>query len=140
MSKTFMPELKPEERLRVLKDNHDSAVETYYKQLNQDEIDTRQHELAINSIKKFKLDEELKEIKGDFKAQTEPLAARNNDLMHEIDTGQAEVKGELFFVPDFDDKLMITYDANGEFVSSRRLRPEEQQQRINFLKPAANDQ
>lgn len=140
MQKVFMPELKPEERLRVLKDNHESAIETYYKQLSQDEIDMRQHELAVNSIKKFKLDEELKEIKGDFKAQTEPLVARNNELMHEIDTGQAEVKGELFFVPEYDEKLMITYDGNGEFVSSRRLRPEEQQQRISFLKPAANDQ
>lgn len=140
MQKVFMPELKPEERLRVMKDNHDSAVETYYKQLSQDEIDSRQHDLAVNSIKKFKLDEELKEIKGDFKAQTDPLVERNKELMHEIDTGQAEVKGELFFVPDYDEKLMITYDSNGDFVSSRRLRPEEQQQRINFLKPAASDQ
>lgn len=139
MTKTFMPELKPEERLRVLKDNHESKVETYYKQLTQEEIDARQHELAQNSIKKFKLDEELKKIKEGFKDQTEPLVDRNKDLMREIDTGQAEVEGELFFVPEYDEKLMITYDANGDFVSSRRLRPEEQQQRLPFLKAASGE-
>ncbi len=140
MPKIFMPEATPEERLRILKDNHDSVIESYYKPLSIEEIETREHELSANSIKKFKLDEQLKGIKEDFKNQTEPLVDRNKSLMKEIDTGQAEVKGELFFVPDYDEKLMITYDADGAFVSSRRLRPEEQQQRISFLKPAANDQ
>lgn len=135
-----MPEATLEERLRILRDNHDSSVETYYKQLTQDEIDSRQHDLSHNSIKKFKLDEELKGIKADFKKQTDKLVEKNLELMREIDTGQAEVSGELFFVPDYDERLMITYDEKGEFVSSRRLRPEEQQQRLSFLKPAANDQ
>lgn len=140
MQKQFMPEATLEERLRILRDNHDSSVETYYKQLTQDEIDSRQHDLSHNSIKKFKLDEELKGIKADFKKQTDKLVEKNLELMREIDTGQAEVSGELFFVPDYDERLMITYDEKGEFVSSRRLRPEEQQQRLSFLKPAANDQ
>lgn len=140
MEKQFMPELSLEDRLRVLRDNHDRKTETYYKRLSQEEIDGRQHELAINSIKKFKLDEELKSVKEGFKAQTEPLVDRNKELMREIDTGHAEVKGELFFVPDYDEKVMITYDANGDFVSSRRLRPEEQQQKLQFMRPAANDE
>ena len=138
MPKIFMPELSREERLRVLKDNHNSEVTTYYKQLTQEEMDVRREKLAENSIEHFELSEQLKEVKADFKEKMEPLIRDNHNLMKEIKTGQAEVEGEIFFVPDHDASMMETYNADGELISSRRLRPEEKQQRISFLKPAAN--
>jgi hypothetical protein len=138
MPKIFMPELSPEERLRVLRDNHNSEHTSYYKQLTQEEMDQRRETLADNSIKHFELSEELKEVKSDFKEKMEPLIRDNHRLMQEIKTGQAEVEGEIFFVPDHDASMMETFNSDGELIASRRLKPEEKQQRISFLKPAAN--
>jgi hypothetical protein len=140
MSKIFEPGLSPEERLRVLRDNHDSELTKYFKQLSQHEMDQRREVLAENSIQHFELSEQLKEVKGEFKEKMEPLIRDNHKLMQEIKTGQALVEGEIFFVPDHDNSMMETYNSDGEMISSRRLKPEEKQQRISFLKPAANDQ
>jgi hypothetical protein len=143
MQKQFMPEASDEDRLRILRDNHESSIESYYKQLDHEEIAAREQELSKNSITIYKKNEELKEIKERFKEEISPLMDDNKRLMKEIDTGQVEAKGELFFVPDFDEKVMYTFDAKGEFVSSRRLKPDEQlQKRMSFggLRPAANDQ
>jgi hypothetical protein len=138
MAKVFMPEATPEERLRILRDNHDSEVTKYYKQLTQHEMDVRREQLAENSIQHFEYSEQLKEVKADFKEKMEPLIRDNHKLMQEIKTGQAEVEGEIFFVPDHEASMMETYNADGEMIASRRLKPEEKQQRISFLKPAAN--
>jgi gas vesicle protein len=138
MAKVFMPEASNEERLRILRDNHDSEITKYYKQLSQHEMDQRRETLAENSIEHFELSEQLKEVKADFKEKMEPLIRDNHKLMQEIKTGQAEVEGEIFFVPDHDNSMMETYNADGEMIASRRLKPEEKQQRISFLKPAVN--
>lgn len=140
MQKVLLPEYNhnPAEKLRIMRDNYASSHETYYKELNHDEIAAREQDLSKNSIEIFKLEKRLKEIKSEYKDQIDPLKDDNTKLMTEIDTGQAEVKGELFFVPDYEENVMITYDAKGEFVSSRRLKPDEQQQRMGFLR-AANE-
>lgn len=144
MQKQFMPELAPDERLRVLRDNHKSEVGKYFVQLSQAEMDQRREKLADNSIKLFKMGEELKEVKAEFKEKMEPLTRDNNQIMEELDTKQAERDGELFFVPNYDPTedfplgSMEIYDENGDLISVRRLQPNERQERIHFLKPAAN--
>lgn len=140
MQKIFMPEVSPEERLRILRDNHDSENTTYYKQLTQEEMDLRREQLADNSIQYFEMSEELKTIKAGFKEKMEPLTRDNQQIMQELKTGQAEVEGEIFFVPDYDQNMMETYNSDGELIASRRLKPNERQQRMPFIKPAANDE
>lgn len=146
MQKKFMPELEPDIRLKVLRDNHKSEKGKYYVQLSQAEMDQRREKLANNSIKLFKLGEELKEVKSGFKEKMEPLTRENNQVMEELDTKQAEKDGELFFVPNYDPTedfpmgSMEIYDENGDLISVRRLEPNERQERVRFLKLAANDQ
>lgn len=138
-----MPEASEQERLRVLRDNFESKVESYYKELTQDEIDAKQADVSRNCINIFKKENELKLIKDRFKEEINPLKDENIELLTQIDTGQEQVKNaELFFVPDYDEKVMITYNAQGHCVSERRLKPGEMiQNRINFggLRPAANE-
>lgn len=144
MEKKFMPELDPAERLRILRDNHKSEMGKYFVQLTQVEMDQRREKLADNSIKLFKMGEELKEVKADFKEKMEPLTRDNNSIMEELDSKQAERDGELFFVPNYDPSedfptgSMEIYDEHGDLISVRRLAPNERQDRIHFLKPAAN--
>ena len=148
MQKQFMPELPPEERLRILRDNHKSEKGKYFVPLTQVEMDQRRETLSDNSIKLFKKGEELKKVKAEFKKEMEPWVVENNTLLQEIDTKQVEKDGELFFVPnyepteDFPMGSMEIYDENGDLISVRRLQPGERQERAQFFIPkkAANDQ
>jgi hypothetical protein len=143
MQKKFMPELDPDVRLKVLRDNHKSEKGKYFVQLSQVEMDSRREKLADNSIKLFKMGEELKGVKAEFKEKMEPLARENNEVMEELDTRQAERDGELFFVPnydpteDFPQGSMEVYDENGDLISVRRLQPNERQERAQFYIPKA---
>lgn len=131
----------PKEKIRIMRDNYESSIETYYRHLTPEEIAGREQELSQNCIEIFKLEKRLKEIKADYKEQIDPLKDDNTKLMTEIDTGQVEHKGEIFFVPDYEKNLMITYDEFGKFISERFLKPGERvQQRMPFLRPAANDE
>ncbi len=141
MEKTFMPELEPEVRLKVLRDNHKSEAGKYFVRLSQAEMDQRRETLADNSIKLFKKGEELKKVKAEYKEEMEPWIRENNQLMEEIDTKQAERDGEQFFVPNYDATedfpmgSMEIYDENGDLISVRRLQPGERQERAQFFIP-----
>lgn len=142
MQKKFMPELEdPKERLRILRDNHKSEIGKYFVQLSQAEMDQRRELLADNSIKLFKMGEELKEVKAGYKEKMEPLTRENNQVMEELDTKQAERDGELFYVPnyepseDFPMGSMEIYDEHGDLISVRRLQPNERQDRVHFFVP-----
>lgn len=131
MAKQFYPELSPAERLVLLRDNADkSETTTYFKTLTQDELDERRESLAENSIKLSELEDSKKLTSDRFKAQMDPLKAANKILLGEIKTKQAEVEGELFHIADHDAGIMETYDANGDLHSSRRLKPDEKQQKL----------
>lgn len=140
MAKIFMPELTPQERLRILESNYKSENMNYQKPLTPDEVETRQAGLSKNSIKLFEHNEDLKKIKEDFKKKMEPLVTENYVFIKELKTGHMEVNGEVFMVPDYDSNMMEFIDPAGEMVFSRRLLPEERQLRSPFLRPAANDQ
>lgn len=130
----FMPDLTPPERLRLLQENAAKVEETMYqKHLTNDELADRRESLADNCIKFNQLEDELKEIKDTFKGQMDPLKMLNKKLLTEIKTKQQTIDGLLYHIPDFEKGIMETYDSEGYFISSRRLRPEEKQGNVFSL-------
>ena len=111
-------------RLQALIDNcDDRREETYMKDLSRDELEIRRQKVAENCIKVNDLEEELKEIKADFKDRIDPMKTDNKHLLTEIKNRKAEVKGILF---DFmEDGMMNSYDKDGDLVYSRRLSEQE---------------
>jgi hypothetical protein len=141
MPKIFMPEVAPEERINILRNNADKIeTTTYEKELTDEELDSKREEFVDNSIAVSKLEDELNEKKKEFKNKIEPLKLVNRGLQQEVKTKKKEVKGQLFHMANHADSMMETYDETGELVSSRRLRPDEKQARLFIAKPAANDQ
>lgn len=141
MPKVFMPELTPEERLRILQTNADKVeTTTYDKELTEDELIAKREEFVDNSIVVSKLEDELAEKKKEFKNKIEPVKLVNRALQQEIKTKKKEVKGLLFQMADHVNSMMEVYDEGGELVSSRRLRPDEKQTRLQVVPPkkAAN--
>jgi len=140
MPKVFMPELSPEERINVLRNNADKIeTTTYEKELTTEELDAKREEFVDNSISVSKLEDELAEKKKEYKNKIEPIKLVNRMLQHEVKTKKKEVKGQLFHMANHTDSMMETYDETGELVSSRRLRPDERQVRMQVVeRPAAN--
>lgn len=136
MPKVFMPELTPEERLRILQTNADKVeTTTYDKELTEEELIAKREEFVDNSIIVSKLEDELAEKKKEFKNKIEPVKLINRGLQQEIKTKKKEVKGLLFQMADQVNSMMEVYDESGELVSSRRLRPDEKQTRLQVVPP-----
>lgn len=74
MAKKFMPELTPKERLSLMQENAAKIENTnYQKTLTPEELAERREDLADNCIKLNKFEDELKEVKDDFKLKMDPL-------------------------------------------------------------------
>jgi hypothetical protein len=137
--KSFMPELEPKLRLQALKDNCDSAEETeYYRDLTQDDLDVKREKLSTNLVYISEREDELQVIKDEFKSKTQGPKQENKQLLEEIKTRKAKVSGVLYHMADHVQGIMETFDENGEFISSRRLRPDEKQPGLFAVKPAVN--
>ena len=131
MQKTMFHEVPESERLRLLIDNCDARDETsYMKDLSDEELDIKRETLTTTFIKVFKLEEEKKKAVQAFKDQIEPMKEEARTLCEQVDTRKEEVTGTLFHFANHEESLMLTYDERGEFVSSRRLRPEEKQGKL----------
>ena len=136
-----MPDADPEERINVLRNNADKIEQTdYEKELTEEELIAKREEFVDNSIDVSKLEDELAEKKKEYKNKIEPIKLVNRSLQKEIKTKKRWVKGQLFHMANHTDSMMETYDETGELVSSRRLRPDEKQVRMQVVLPkAANE-
>lgn len=137
--KQFMPDLTDKERLMILQENaHKVEQTTYQKSLSADELAARREDLADNCIKLNQFEDELKEVKDDFKLKMDPLKTTNKTLLTEIKTKQTTIDGTLYHLSNHEEGMMETYDNEGILVSSRRLRPEEKQGNVFSLNKAVN--
>ncbi len=127
MTKNMFDESVPlEDRLQQLKDHSDIQDSgPYTRSLTQEELDQRRETLADNSIKLSKLNEELKSTKAEYKAKMDPIKDNNEQLCDEIEYRQAEFNGPTFGFADQANGMMNFYDNRGEWIGSRRLKPEE---------------
>lgn len=135
-----MPELSPEERLNVMRNNADKVErEKYEKELTEEELVGKSAQFVENSIAVSNLEDELADKKKEFKNKIDPIKLTNRVLQYELKTKKRKVEGQLFHMADQVNSMMEVYDESGELVSSRRLRPEEKIHRpLSFIKPAAN--
>jgi hypothetical protein len=136
----FMPDVSAKERTMLMQENASKVEQTtYQKVLSPDELAARREDLADDCIKLNQFEDELKEVKDDFKTKMDPLKAANKVRLAEIKTKQSTVDGTLYHMADHDNGIMEIYDSEGVFVSSRRLRPEEKQGTMFKLNKAANE-
>lgn len=131
MSKAFHPDLPLEDRRRLLADNCDSREQTtYYKDLTPEDLDIKRESFTGVAEELFKLQEKIDEIKEEYKARMKPLKEQYKDLLHQISTRKEEMQGVLYSIADHENSIMEVFDDQAEFVSSRRLRPDEKQGKL----------
>lgn len=139
MNKDFMPDMEAAQRLELLKETCDHQEQTtYYRDLTPDELDVKREELSENLIKISEFDDILEEQKTEYKSKTKPLKLENKELLEEVKTRKAKVDGILFHLANHTEGVMETYNESGEFISSRRLRPDEKQAKLFVAGRAVN--
>lgn len=137
MTKQFMPDVTPAHRLQLLQENaYSHETTTYARDLSQEELDVKREQLTENLIQASNLEDDLSEIKKSFTEKLGPLKSQRKEMLQQIKMRKEEVKGTLFHLADHENGIMETFDDRGEFVSSRRLRPEEKQQKLFPLSKA----
>lgn len=130
-------DLPPEKRIQILEDNAYNIEEgKYAKKLTEDELNIKRETLTENYIKLNDLEEEKKSFVDRIKLQQKPLIDDNKELLQEVKTGVSIQEGILYMHDDQENGMMNIYNELGEWIDSRRLRPDERQTKIFPIKKA----
>jgi len=132
MAKQFIDgDYTPEQIKSMLANHCESSEETkYYRDLTEQDLVEKHQELSKNLIKLNELEEELKDIKDDYKDRMKPMKVTQKDLLEAIGVKKELITGTLYHIANQVDGMMETYTETGELHSSRRLRPDEKQTRL----------
>lgn len=127
-----LKDLSEDERLTVLLGEAITTEEqVYMKPLSADELSIKKDELANAAILKAVIEDELAEIKSQYKDKIEPLRNIVSESILAIKNKAVEVKGTVYKLADYENQLIHIVDPLGNVLSSRRMLPEERQFRIN---------
>lgn len=129
----------PKSELRdILSSNAETITEgEYYRPLSEEDIEARRRLYADTCIRIKDLDSKKKLAVEHFKGKMKPLNEANSITLDEIKTKQVKCDGVLYEVPNYDDEVMETYNEEGDFISHRKMRPDEKNGGTNvFTLPA----
>lgn len=131
MKETMLTELPIEERKQVLKDSCDQIVEiSYIRKFNQNEKNRKREILADVSIEISEIQNDLREIRADYKARLKPLEETKSNIIDEIKAGGEYIKGECYKFIDTDEGKVGYYSPEGYLLEQRDMRPDEKQRNI----------
>ncbi len=117
-----------EQRTQILRDSCDQIEErSYTRKFDQIETNDLRAELAEVSIQIQTLDEELAEIKAEYKGKTKPLAERISRILGDLKSGGEYVKGECYKFIDPEEGKAGWYSPEGYLLEERDIRSEERQ-------------
>ena len=122
---TTMPSAQ---RMEFLENNSHSITEgQYFRRF--DEEDVRQHQSVFmdKSIELKRVLDEFEEIKSTYKKKIKALETDRGVLMQEMMQSGEWLDGKQYAFDDQENGKMEYYDENGNFISSRRLLPNERQ-------------
>lgn len=131
MQREMFQEIPENKRASYLKDNCDRLEPvTYMKTFDDIEIVGFKDELSEKSIEIDGLEERKKEENKLINEQLKPLKSERAKLLRNIRTKAEEVREDCFMFIDQDSRMVGFYNAKGQLVSSRPIRPQEMQTTI----------
>ena len=143
MEKQIFPTLKGKELIEMLDANSD-AVENldYSVKLYQHEIAELKTNFAQKSIEESRLQDELKDIKSEYKVKLKPIQEDKTFILSQIKTGSRSEFGKCYKLVDHEEGLTGYYNNRGQLVYSRPANEEERGQRtvhMEIRKSGTND-
>ena len=119
-------------RASAIRDNCDEIIPDYLymRKFTEDEIIEYKDELSENSVDLDSLKTEMEEITKDIKNKMKPKKERLKYLLKCLREKAISVKDECYVLKS--DTNYCIYNAEGELVFSRPLKPSERQKTINM--------
>lgn len=134
MDITRLKTLSEQDRKAVLESEAIDIEEGVYdRPLTEEEINYYKDELATQCIAQKKILAELATVKEEFKEKLRPVKMQIDHAMNAIKNRAVSQEGRLYKLADYDEKMIYTVDEDGNIISSRRMRPEERQYRIQAV-------
>jgi chromosome segregation ATPase len=128
----------PEKRRQMLYDNCEKIEELEYRrEFDSEELAELKDHLSRFLIQLNTLEEELEEIKNEYKEKTKPLKQTIKETMNKVRDGSELVKQQCYKFMDWDEKQVGFYNDDGELVMERPMMKSERQSTIFTLKNKA---
>lgn len=134
--KTILSGVPKENIASYLEDNADGIQEgyTYTRRLSEEELQTLADEMGENAVNLMICEEQKREYLESLKLETQPLQRRNKEITMSLRTKTEEVTGTVYEFRDHENGVVETFGADGEFLASRRMRPDEGQSTIYSMR------
>jgi len=131
MKEIMLADTPVEEREQILRDSCDQIVErSYTRKFDQMEINDRRADLANVTIQIADLEQELAEIRAEFKGKIKPLCERVCKIRDELKAGGEWMKGDCFKIVDEDEGMVGFYSPEGYLLEQRPMTQEERQRNV----------
>lgn len=131
----------PVERLNMLEANA-SNVEpdyVYQKEYTPEEMEEMKDRLATDVIEVRKIDSEMRKATAGFRARLKEIQNRINTTAQDLKIKSREVSEKCYVLKDIESRELGIYNADGQLVYSRPLKPTEYQRTIEFSKTGTED-
>ena len=119
------------ERLELLNANclkkEEQSIKVFY---SEDDLIEMKSRLSENSIERNELENELKELSSSLRLSIKTKTKKIKDLLLGLKNKYEYQMQTIFEFDDQENKVMLTYNASGELINSRPLRPNERQTSI----------
>jgi len=134
--KSIIENVPPDEVRQFLETNADFVHDdqTYMRALTEDELAEIRRELGENSVKLAMFERQKKDYLEHMREQTKPLQGRNKEIVESLRTRFEEVEGTVYEFKDVESGTIEQFTAEGQFISSRRMRPDENDGSVNILR------
>lgn len=127
----MLPGTPVEEREQILRDSCDQILErSYTRKFNYDQMDLKRTEIANVLIQINELEEELSQIREDYKGRIKPLQERLGMIRDEIKAGGEWVKTDCYRFTDPETGYTAIYSPEGYKLEERKMTPEERQRTV----------
>ena len=140
MSDIMLAELPIEQRAQVLRDSCDQIEERHYtKKFDQGELNERREELQTVSIQLKNLNEDLRDIRADYKARIKPVEERRNNILEELKSGGEYMKSETYKFIDPELGKVAWYTPEGYKIEERDMNKDERSRTIFQISRTGTD-
>lgn len=130
--KEHLLQMTPAERREFLNNNASQVIDgQFFRRFDEEDMQVTREEYTSKSIELHRLVEEFKQVKEDFKRRLKALGEEHSSLINLLMQSGEWVNGKQYGFDDQVRGVMEFYDENGQFISSRRLYPNERQLTIN---------
>ena len=131
MEEIMLPGTPVEEREQILRDSCDQILErSYTRKFDQAQLDSKRAEIANVLIQINELEEQIKQIRVEYKGRIKPLEERLGAIRDEIKAGGEWVKTDCYRFTDPETGYTAIYSPEGYKLEERKMTPEERQRTV----------